>query len=173
MIDRDKFLPAVVMMSHTPCHVNTCRQYNGTHYNNNAQHSVQYNSTKRTTLPLPGKSQRTRLSTIIVHGARPIDIAHFAKPMSHDRTYTSLFLVPLCKYRLADSTCIISCIGTRQYARTIPNVDIVGSSKCHTINLATGGVARFNYVLVTNSDPVMTCAQASLSSCKSKNIKNC
>ncbi len=46
----------------------------------------------------------------------------------------------------------------RQHVRTVTNVDIVGSSKCHTRHLATGGVARFNYVLVTNSIPVTTCA---------------
>jgi hypothetical protein len=42
--------------------------------------------------------------------------------------------------------------------RTVLNVDKVSSSKCHTRHFATGGVAQFNYVLVTNSNPVMTCA---------------
>ena len=31
--------------------------------------------------------------------------------------------------------------GSSHYARTVPNVDIVGSIKCHTRHLATGGVA--------------------------------
>ncbi len=122
MIDHAKCLPAVVMMSHTPCHVNKRRQYNGTHYNDNAQHGALYCSTKCTTLPLPGKSQRTHLSTINVHNNRPIDSAHFvAQPMSHNSTYTSLSLVHLCNNRPADSTCIASYIG-RQYARIVPNV---------------------------------------------------
>ena len=55
------------------------------------------------------------------------------------------------------STRIISYIDG-QYARAVPNVDIVGSSKCQTRHLTTGGVARFNYVLGTNSNPVTTCA---------------
>ena len=77
--------------------------------------------------------------------------------MSHDSTYTSPPIAHVCSNRPADSTRIVSYIR-RQYARTVPNVDIVGSSKCHTRHLATGGVARFNYVLVTNSNPVTTCA---------------
>jgi hypothetical protein len=75
----DEFLPAFVMMSHTPCHVNIHWQYNGTHHNNNAQHGARYNSTKHTTVPLPGKSQHTHLSTVNAHNARPIDSAHFAQ----------------------------------------------------------------------------------------------
>jgi hypothetical protein len=93
MIDHDEFFPAVVMMSHTPCHVNIHRQYDGTHYNNNAQHGAWYSSTKHTTLPLPGKSQRTHLSTVNVHNARPIDSAHFAQPLSHNSTYLSPALI--------------------------------------------------------------------------------
>jgi hypothetical protein len=77
--------------------------------------------------------------------------------MSHDSTYTSTSIAHVCSDRPADSTRIVSYIR-RQNARTVPNVDIVGSSKCHTRHLATGGVARFNYVLVTNSNPVTTCA---------------
>jgi hypothetical protein len=77
--------------------------------------------------------------------------------MSHDRTYTSPSLAHVCSDRPADSTHIVSYIH-RQYNRTVPKVDIVGSSKCHTRHLATGGIARFNYVLDTNSNPVMTCA---------------
>ncbi len=78
--------------------------------------------------------------------------------MSHDSTYTSSpSLAHVCSNRPADSTRIVSYIR-RQYVRSVPNVDIVGSSKCHTRHLATGGVARFNYVLVTNSNPVTTCA---------------
>ncbi len=151
--DHDKFLPPFVKLSTSPCCTYFSSQYDGTHYNDNAQHGTRYNSTKRTTLPLPGKS----LSTINVHNDRPIDSAHFAQPMSHDSTYTSPFLAHVCSDRPADSTCIVSYIG-RQYVRTVLNVDIVGSSKCHTRHLATGGVARFNYILVTNSNPVTTCA---------------
>jgi hypothetical protein len=114
-------------------------------------------STKRTTLPLPGKSQRRHLSTGNIHNSRPIDSAHFAQPMPHHSTYTSPSLAHVCSDRPADSTRIVSYIR-RQYVRTVPNVDIVGSSKCHTRHLATGGVARFNYVLVTNLNPVTTCA---------------
>jgi hypothetical protein len=78
MIDHDKFLPTIVMMSHTPYHVNIRKQYDSTHHNDNAQHVAWYNSTKRTTLPLPGKSQRTHLYTANVHNNRPMDSAHFA-----------------------------------------------------------------------------------------------
>jgi hypothetical protein len=123
------------MMSHTPCHVSIRRQYDG---NDSAQHGARYNSTECTTLPLPGKSQRTHLSTINVHNARPIDNVHFAQPMSHNSTYTSLSLVHVCADRSTDSTRNVSYIG-RQYARTVTNADIVGSSKCHTRHLATGG----------------------------------
>jgi hypothetical protein len=77
--------------------------------------------------------------------------------MPHNSTYTSLSHVHLRNDRPADSTHIVSYIG-RQYARTVPNVDKEGSSKCHFRHLATGGVAHFNYILVTNSSPVMTCA---------------
>ena len=123
------------MMSHNnPCQVNIRRQYeDGTHYNNNAQHGAWYNSTERTTLPLPGKSQRTHpLSTIN-------DSAHFAQPMSANSTstYRSLSLVHICNNSQASSTHITSYIG-RQYARTVSNVDIVGSGMCHTRHLATG-----------------------------------
>ena len=155
--DHDKFLPRFVKLSTSPYCTNISSQYNGTHYNDNAQHGARYNSTKCTTLPLPGKSQCTHLSSVNVHNDRPIDSAHFARPMSHDSTYTSASLAHVCSDRLADSTRVVSYIR-RQYARTVPNVDIVGSSKCHTRHLATGGVARFNYVLVTNSNPVTTCA---------------
>ncbi len=152
MNDHDKFLPAIIMMSHTPCHVNIRQQYNGTYYNNNAQHGARYNSTKLTTLPLPNESQRTHLSTINEHNARPIlvDSAHFAQPMSHNSTYTTGVCLSFTYVtnRPADRTCIESYIG-RQYARTIPNVDIVGSSKCHTRHLAIGGAAGFNCILVT------------------------
>ena len=77
--------------------------------------------------------------------------------MSHNSTYTSPSLTHVCSDRPADSTRIVSYIR-RQQSRTVPNVDIVGSSKCHTRHLATWGVACFNYVLVTNSNPVTTCA---------------
>ena len=155
--DHDEFLPPFVKLSTSPCCTYFSSQYDGTHYYDNAQHGARYNSTERTTLPLPGESQRTYLSTVNVHNDRLIDSAHFAQPMSHDSTYTSPSIAHVCSDRPADSTRIVSYIR-RQYARTVPNVDIVGSSKCHTRHLATGGVARFNYVLVTNSNPVTTCA---------------
>jgi hypothetical protein len=158
IFDHDEFLPPFVKLSTSPCCTYFSSQYDGTHYNDNAQHGARYNSTKRTTLPLPGKSQRTHLSTIIVHNNRPKDSAYFAQPMSHDSTYTSTSLAHVCSDRPADSTRIVPYIH-RQYVRTVPNVDMVGSSKCHTRHLATGGVAHFNYVLVTkNSNPVTTCA---------------
>jgi hypothetical protein len=158
--DHDKFLPPFVKLSTSPRCTYFSSQYNGTHYNDNAQHGARYNSTKCTTLPLPGKSQHTHLSTVNVHNNRPKDSAHFAQPMSHNSTYTSLSLAQVCSNRPADSTCIVSYIRRQwQSARTVPNVDIVGSSKCQTRHLAsTGGVSCFNYVLVTNSNPVMTCA---------------
>jgi hypothetical protein len=155
--DHNKFLPLFVKLSTSPYCTYICSQYNGTHYDNNTQHGARYNSTKRTTLPLPGKSQRTHLSSINVYNARPIDSAHSAQPMSYNSTYCSPSLVHLCNDSPASSTRIVSYIG-RQYIRTVPNVDIVGSSICCTRHLATGGVARFNYVLVTNLNPVMTCA---------------
>jgi hypothetical protein len=46
-----------------------------------------------------GKSQHTHLSTVIVHINRPIDSAHFAQPMSHNSTYTSLSLAHDCALR--------------------------------------------------------------------------
>jgi hypothetical protein len=125
--DHDTFLPLFVKLSTSPCCTNISSQYNCTHFNDGAQYGAQYNSSKRTTLPL---------STVNVHNDRPIDSAHFAQPMSHDGTYTSPSLVHLCNDRRADSTRIASYIG-RRYARTVPNVDIVGSSKCHTRHLAT------------------------------------
>jgi hypothetical protein len=145
MLDHDEFLPAVVMMSHTPCHVNIRRQYDGTNYNDNAQQAgARYNSTERTTLPLPCESQRTHLSNVNVHNDRPIaDSAHFAQPKSHDihKLPGSLSLNHVCSDRPADITRIVSYIR-KQYVRTVPNVDIVGSSKCHTRHLNTGGVAQ-------------------------------
>jgi hypothetical protein len=84
--DHDKFLLPFVKLSTSPYCMSISSQYNGIHYNDNAQHGAQYNSSKRTTLPLPGKSQCTHLSTINVHKARPIDSAHFAQPMSHNNT---------------------------------------------------------------------------------------
>jgi hypothetical protein len=84
---------------------------------------------------------RNLLFTVNVHNNRPLDSAHFAQPMSHDSTYTSLSLAHVCSDRPADSTRIVSYIG-RQYARTVRNVDIVGICKRHTRHLATGGVTR-------------------------------
>jgi hypothetical protein len=155
--DHDEFLPPFVKLSTSPYCINISSQYDGSHYDDNAQHGARYNSTERTTLPLPGESQRTHLSTVNVHNDRPIDSAHFAQPMSHDGTYTSPSLAHVCSDRPDDITRIVSYIH-RKCARTVPNVDIVGSSKCRTRHLATGGVARFNYVLVSNSNPVTTCA---------------
>jgi hypothetical protein len=129
--DHDKFLLLFVKLSTSPCCTYFSSQYDGTHYNDNAQHGAGYNSTERTTLPLPGKSQCTHLSTVNVHHDRPIDSAYFAQPMSHNSTYTSPSLARVCSNRPADSTRMVSYIH-RQYVRTVPNVDIVGSSKCHT-----------------------------------------
>ena len=123
--DHDEFLPPFVKLSTSPCCTYFSSQYDGTHYYDSAQHGARYNSTKRTTLPLPGKSQRTHLSTLNVHNNRPRDSAHFAQPMSHNSTYTSPSLAHVCSNRLADSTCIVSCIGRQQYARTVPNLDIL------------------------------------------------
>ena len=146
-------------MSRTTCHANIRRRYDGTHYNKNAQHRARDNSTKCITLPLPCKSQHTHLPTVYVHNNRPIDSAHFAQPMSDNSTspYCSPSLVHLCNNSPASSTCIVSYIGG-PYSRTVPNVDIVGSSRCHTRHLTTGGVARFYFyfVLAPNSNPVMT-----------------
>ena len=147
--DHDEFLPPFVKLSTSPCCTYFSSQYDGTHYNDNTQHGARYNSTERTTLPLPGESQRTHLSTVNAHNARPIDSAHFAKPMSHDSTYRSPSLVHLCNDSPASGTRIVSYIR-RQHVRTVPNVDIVGSSKCHTRHFATGGVACFDYVLGTS-----------------------
>ena len=61
--DHDEFLPPFVKLSTSPYCTNISSQYDGTHYNENAQHGARYNSTERTTLPLPGESQRTHLST--------------------------------------------------------------------------------------------------------------
>jgi hypothetical protein len=128
--DHDNFLLPFVKLSTSPCCTYFSCQYNGTHYDKNAQHGAWYNNTKRTTLPLPGKSHRIHLSTVNVHNDRPIDSsAHFAQPMSHDSTYTSLSLAHVCSDRPADSTRMVSFIR-RQCVRTVPNVDIVGSSKC-------------------------------------------
>ena len=88
----DKFVPPFVKLSTSPYCTNISSQYNGTHYDDNAQHGARYNSTKHTTIPLPGKSQHTHLSTINVHNARPIDSAHFAQPMSHN-SYTVVCLL--------------------------------------------------------------------------------
>ena len=123
--DHDKFLPPFVKLSTSLYCTNISSQYEGTHYDDNAQHGARYNSTKRTTLPLPGKSQRINLSTINVHNDRPIDSAHFAQPLS---------LAHVCSDRPADSTCLVSYIR-RQYVRTVPNEDIVGSSKCCTTSV--------------------------------------
>jgi hypothetical protein len=68
--DLDKFLPLFIKLSTSPYCTNISSQYNSTHYDNNVQqHSTRYNSTERTTLPLPGKSQCTHLSN--VHNDRP------------------------------------------------------------------------------------------------------
>jgi hypothetical protein len=102
-ICHDKFLLPFVKLSSSPYCTNIRSQYNGTHYNINAQHGAWYNSTKCTILPLPGKSQHTHLSTVNVHNNRPIDSAHFAQPMSHNSTHTSRSLVNNWQY----SYCIL------------------------------------------------------------------
>ena len=142
--DHNKFSMPFAKLSTSPYCTNMSCQYNGTHYNNKAQHGTWCNSTECTTLPLPGESQRTHLSTINLHNARPVDSAYFAQPMSNNSASTccSLSLDHLCNDSLASSIRIISCIGI-QYPRTVPNVDIVGSSKCCKRHLATGGVAPF------------------------------
>jgi hypothetical protein len=156
--DHDNFLPPFVKLSTLPYCTNISSQYDGSHYDNSTQeHGTRSKSTNCTTIPLPCKSQHKHLSSVNVHNNRPTDSAHFAQPMSHNSTCQSPTLVHLCNNSPARSTRIVSYIG-RQYARTVPIVDIVGSSKCHTRHLATGGVARFNDVLVTNLNPVMTCA---------------
>jgi hypothetical protein len=118
-----------------------------------------HNTAPNTTVPnaahflCPAKVSTHICLLLNVHNNRISDSAHFARPMSHNSTYTSPSLVHLCNnIDQLTSTCIVSYIG-RQYARTVPNVDIVGSSKCHTRHLAARGLACFNYVLVTNSSP--------------------
>jgi hypothetical protein len=59
--DHDKFLPPFVKLSTSPCCTYFSSHYDGTHYYDNAQHGARYNSTERTTLPLPGESQRSAL----------------------------------------------------------------------------------------------------------------
>jgi hypothetical protein len=118
--DHDKLLPPFVKLTRTsPCCTNIGSQYNGNCSNNNSKHGARYNHTCSAR-----RSQRTHLSTVNVHKDRLIDSV--AQPMSHGRTYTSPSLVHLCNNRPADIICIVSYIG-RQYARTVPNVDIVGS----------------------------------------------
>ena len=104
-------------------------QWYSLQYKDNSQHSTGYNSTKPTALPLPGKSQRTHLSTINVHSNRPKDSAHFAQPMSDNSTssYCSMSpLIHICNDSPASSACIVP-YTSWQYARAVPNVDIVGS----------------------------------------------
>ena len=116
--DHDKFLPPFVKLSTSPYCTSISSQYDGTHHNDNSQHGARYNITERTPLPLPGKSQCTYLSTVNVHNNRLTDSAHFAQPMSHNSTYTSPSIAHVCSDRP-----IVSYIR-RQYARTVPNVDI-------------------------------------------------
>jgi hypothetical protein len=80
MIDHDAFLPAVVMLSHTPCHlnINSCRQYNGTHFDDTAPapRSVQMYQTHHISSVRHKAKVRahiTHLSTVNVHSNRPID----------------------------------------------------------------------------------------------------
>jgi hypothetical protein len=94
--DHDKFLPPFVKLSTSPYCTNISSQHDGTHYNDNSQHGARYISTEHTPLPLPGKSQRTHLSTVNVHNDRLIGSAHFAQLMSHDSTYTSLSIAHVC-----------------------------------------------------------------------------
>jgi hypothetical protein len=115
--DHDEFLPPFVKLSTSPYCTNISSQYNGTRYNDNSQHGTRYNSTERTPLPLPGKSQRIYLSTVIVHNERLIDSAHFAQPMSHNSTYTSPPIAQVCSNRPADSTRIVSVDSTLGLSR--------------------------------------------------------
>jgi hypothetical protein len=103
--DHEEFLPPFVKLSTSPCCTYFSSQYDGTHYNDNAQHCTRYNSTKRTTPPLLGKSQRAHLSTVQVHNDGPIDSAHFAQPLSDNSTSTyrssSLIHIRIIIVRLA------------------------------------------------------------------------
>ena len=155
MIDHDAFLPAVVMMSHTPYCTNISRQYDGTHYNDNTtrRHGDEYNSTPRTSLPLPVDSTRTSEFNFTVHNDKLIDSAHYT---THDIS-TSQSLAHLCSDRTTDSICIVICSG-RQDCVAVPFTDILSSSQCRTRHLHTGGVPRNGYVLVLNPNPMPTCA---------------
>jgi hypothetical protein len=102
--DHDNFFSPFFKLSTSPCCTYFSSQYDGTHYNDIAQHGAWYNITKQITLPLTGKSQCIHLSTVNVRNDRPIDSAHFAQPMSHDSAYTSLSLAHICSNRLAEST---------------------------------------------------------------------
>ena len=78
--DHDKFLPLFVKLSTSPNCTNTSTQYNGTHYDNNAQHGARYNSIKHTTLPLPGKSQHTLVSFVVSDKALSFSTRHLSFP---------------------------------------------------------------------------------------------
>ena len=154
MIDHDAFLPAVVMTSYTPCCTNISRQYDGTHYyDNTTQHGDEYNSTPRTSLPLPVDSTRTSEFNVTVHNDKQIDSAHYA---THDIS-TSQSLAHTCSDRTTDSTYIVICSG-RQHCVAVPFIDELSSSQCRTRHLPTGGVPRNGYVLVLNPNSMPTCA---------------
>jgi hypothetical protein len=154
MIDHDAFLPAVVMTSYTPCCTNISRQYDGTHYyDNTTQHGDKYNSTPRTSLPLPVDSACTSEFNVTVHNDKLLDGTHYT---TRDIS-TSLSLAHLCSDRTTDSTHIVICSG-RQHCVAVPFPDELSSSQCHTRHLPTGGVPRNGYVLVLNPNSMPTCA---------------
>ena len=155
MIDHDAFLPAVVMTSYTPCCTNISRQYDGTqHYNDNtAQHGKGYNSTPRTSLPLPVDSTCTSEFNVTVHNDKLLDSTHYT---TRDIS-TSQSLAHSCSDRTTDSTCIVICSG-RQHCVAVPLIDVSSSSQCRTRHIPTGGVPRNGYVLVLNPNLMPTCA---------------
>ena len=72
--DHDKFLlPFVKLSTHHAVHISVASM---TVLTTTSMHNTM--RTKCTTLPLPSESQRTHLSTVNAHNARPIDSAHFA-----------------------------------------------------------------------------------------------
>ena len=154
MIDHDEFLPAVVMTSYTPCCTNISRQYDGTHYyDNTTQHGDEYNSTPRTSLPLPVDSTCTSEFNVTVHNDKLLDGTHYT---TRDIS-TSQSLAHSCSDRTTDRTHIVICSG-RQHCVAVPFIDELSSSQCRTRHLPTGGVPRNGYVLVLNPNSMPTCA---------------
>ena len=124
MIDHDAFLPAVVMTSYTPCCTNISRQYDGTHYyDNTTQHGNEYNSTPRTSLPLPVDSTCTSEFNVTVHNDKLLDGTHYT---TRDIS-TSQSLAHSCSDRATDSTHIVICSG-RQHCVAVPLIDELSST---------------------------------------------